>query len=103
MKFWATRYLFLFCGEDDFGITPIEAMAAGTPVIAYQAGGALDYVVPGKTGEFFAEPTAESLVNVLKEFDSHKYNSSDIKTAAKRFSVNNFHKDIQKLLRNTLK
>ena len=46
---------------DDFGIVAVEAMAAGTPVIAYNKGGALDYVVPGKTGLFFEKQTVKEL------------------------------------------
>ena len=52
---------FLFPGLEDFGIAPVEAMSAGRPVIAFRAGGALDTVVPGKTGEFFDTQTPESL------------------------------------------
>lgn len=49
----ASAQAFLFPGIDDFGISAVEALAAGTPVIAYKDGGALDYVIPGKTGQFF--------------------------------------------------
>lgn len=89
---------FLFCGTDDFGIAPVEAMAAGTPVIAYKAGGALDYVQPGITGEFFTEPTAHSLARILKTFDTSKYASRDIKASANKFSVTEFHKSFTRLL-----
>ena len=53
------RLGFIICSYEDFGIVPVEAMAAGTPVIAYKAGGALDYVMP-KTGKFFEEQTVDS-------------------------------------------
>ncbi len=46
------RVGFIFPNEDDFGIVPVEAMATGTPVIAYRKGGALDYVIEGTTGVF---------------------------------------------------
>src|SRR5262249_13857962 len=52
---------FIFPGMEDFGITPVQAQAAGRPVIAYQGGGALDTVVPGVTGEFFNDLTVDSL------------------------------------------
>ncbi|MEJ2422575.1 MAG: glycosyltransferase [Acidobacteriota bacterium] len=65
----------LFPGEEDFGITPIEAQAAGTPVIAYGVGGALETVVPPEgddfsqaTGLFFREPTIEALEGTLSRF-----------------------------------
>ena len=57
----------LFPGVEDFGITAIEAMAAGTPVIAYKAGGALDYIIESKTGLFFAEPTIDSLCAAIEQ------------------------------------
>ena len=52
---------FLFPGLEDFGIAPVEAMSSGRPVIAFGGGGALDTVVPGVTGELFAEAEAEKL------------------------------------------
>ncbi len=55
-------------GEEDFGLAPLEAQAAGRPVIAFQAGGALETVVAGETGIFFPEPTVASLVEALSSF-----------------------------------
>lgn len=86
---------FIFPGLDDFGIAPVEAMAAGTPVIAYKAGGALDYVTPGKTGEFFEEQTVQSLKTALKNFDSLKYSPSDISQSSDKFSIEQFHSEIK--------
>ncbi|MBI2848687.1 MAG: glycosyltransferase [Chloroflexi bacterium] len=60
---------FVFPGEEDFGIAPVEAQAAGRPVIAYRGGGALDSVIDGTTGLFFNEPTTESLVQAIHRFD----------------------------------
>ncbi len=57
--------LFIFAGEEDFGIVPLEAQAAGVPVVAFGQGGALESVVADKTGVFFAEPTAQSLVQAV--------------------------------------
>ncbi len=59
----------LFCGDEDFGITPVEAMAAGRPVVAYGAGGALETVVEHETGAFFREASAESLADALLAFE----------------------------------
>jgi glycosyltransferase involved in cell wall biosynthesis len=64
---------FIFPGIDDFGIVAVEAMAAGTPVIAYKAGGALDYVKENKTGLFFEEQSVESLCEALKKFNPSKF------------------------------
>jgi glycosyltransferase involved in cell wall biosynthesis len=85
---------FIFPGVDDFGIVSVEALAAGTPVIAYKAGGALDYVVPGQTGEFFEEQTVESLKQALKSFDPTKYSAEDIKKQARKYSSDNFRQNI---------
>ncbi len=60
----------IFPGEEDFGIVPVEVMAAGRPVIAYGRGGALDSVVPGVTGELFAEQSVDSLVAAVDRFES---------------------------------
>jgi glycosyltransferase involved in cell wall biosynthesis len=81
---------FIFAGFEDFGITPVEAMAAGTPVIAYKAGGALDYVEPGETGEFFEEQTIESLVEALEVFKPHDYDHAAVSRAAEQFSAEQF-------------
>ena len=81
---------FLFPGLDDFGIVAVEAMAAGTPVIAYKAGGALDYITPAKTGLFFEEATVKSLNQALKSFRSSKFKSSDIEKWATKFSSQAF-------------
>ena len=59
----------LFTGEEDFGITPVEVLASGRPVIALGKGGVLETIVDGQTGIFFNEPTVESLIEVLCVFD----------------------------------
>jgi glycosyltransferase involved in cell wall biosynthesis len=71
--------------EEDFGLTPLEAMAAGRPVIAYGAGGVLDTVIPGRTGMFFAEQTADSLAEVLERFDECDYDPLAIRRHAEQF------------------
>lgn len=94
---------FIFAALDDFGITPIEAMAAGTPVIAYQAGGALDYVKPGITGEFFNEQTAESLQKALETFDASRYDQTTIQQSAQTFSSQRFRQEMKSFLQSRLK
>ena len=96
--YFQTSLAFIFPGLDDFGITPVEALAAGTPVIAYKAGGALDYVQPGKNGEFFNEQTAQSLADALSRFNPDGYNNSVITKSAARFSPDEFHKNILKYI-----
>ena len=92
---FAVAQAFIFPGLDDFGIVPVEAMAAGTPVIALKAGGALDYVVPGKSGEFFESETVDSLVSALSKFDASKYDSDAISKHADNFDRSHFRKKIQ--------
>jgi len=81
---------FLFPGLEDFGITPVEAMAAGRPVIAFAGGGALDTIVDGVTGQFFHEPTVESLMEVLQAFDAEDYDPAACRAQAKQFSQEQF-------------
>ena len=57
----------IFPGEEDFGITPVEAHAQGRPVVAYRAGGALDTVIEGVNGLFFDRQSAEALIEALNE------------------------------------
>jgi glycosyltransferase involved in cell wall biosynthesis len=89
---------FIFTTIDDFGIAPVEALSAGLPVIAYKAGGALDYVIEGKTGTFFNEQADESLVEALKSFDPKQYNSKEIQEFAQKFSEKEFKKNISKFI-----
>jgi glycosyltransferase involved in cell wall biosynthesis len=93
---------FIFPGIDDFGIVCIEAMAAGTPVIAFKAGGALDYVVPGKTGLFFEEQTAKSLAGALREFSKTTFSSDDVATHAERFSTQRFLQKMRLFIKRVL-
>ncbi|MEP7199613.1 MAG: glycosyltransferase [Chloroflexota bacterium] len=83
---------FIFPGEDDFGIAPVEAMAAGRPVIALAAGGALDTVVDGVSGVFFREPTAASLADAVCRFNALRFNAAAIQAHARQFSRENFRK-----------
>jgi glycosyltransferase involved in cell wall biosynthesis len=86
----ATAEGFLWPCFDDFGIVAVEAIAAGTPVIAYKAGGSLDYVVPGKTGLFFEHQTVESLMDVLQDFPNHSFDHVTIAQTAQSFSPHVF-------------
>ncbi|MEI8060877.1 MAG: glycosyltransferase [Candidatus Berkelbacteria bacterium] len=92
---------FLFPGEDDFGLTPVEAMAAGRPVIAYRAGGATETVMEGKTGEFFddfatTEPLKKTIIRFEKEYS--KYKTTDCKDQAKKFSEEVFTERFKKFV-----
>jgi len=85
---------FIFPGREDFGIAPLEAQAAGRPVIAYAAGGALDTIVAGVTGTFFHEATPESLIEAVLNFDSYAVDSAACRANAERFSLANFREQM---------
>jgi glycosyltransferase involved in cell wall biosynthesis len=96
--YMASAEAFLFAAQDDFGVTPVEAMAAGTPVIAYKAGGAFDYVQEGKTGLFFTEQTVSSLSQAIQDFPKHSFNHAAIKKSATAFSPQSFDAKMTKLI-----
>ncbi len=89
---------FIFPPEEDFGITPLEAMASGRPVIAFRGGGALETVVENKTGLFFNKQTPQSIINVIKDFDSRKFNPKEIRDHALEFDRELFKKKIKKFI-----
>jgi glycosyltransferase involved in cell wall biosynthesis len=91
----------IFPGEEDFGIVPVEAQAAGRPVLAYAGGGALDTVVEGVTGLFFREPTVASLADTLSRFDAHAFVPRQIAAHAARFDVEEFKRRIRLLVNRT--
>jgi glycosyltransferase involved in cell wall biosynthesis len=85
---------FVFPGHEDFGIAPVEAQAAGRPVIAYRAGGALDTVLEGSTGAFFDEPSPESLAAAVQAFDAAAVDPAACRQNAERFSARRFRADM---------
>jgi glycosyltransferase involved in cell wall biosynthesis len=97
---YAGAKAFIFPGLEDFGIAPLEAQAAGRPVIAYAGGGALDTVLPNVTGEFFLEQTVESLVGVLRGFESNHYDPAACRNNAERFSTERFEAELGEYIRN---
>jgi glycosyltransferase involved in cell wall biosynthesis len=93
---------FIFASLDDFGIAPVEALAAGTPVIAFKGGGALDYIVPGKTGTFFDEQTVGSLLDALKRFKATDYDHKRISEFAIHFSNKTFVEKLNTFLASVM-
>ncbi len=90
---------FIFPGEEDFGITPVEAMAAGKPVLAYGAGGVTESVQAGVSGEFFDAPTAESLQIGLARLlaNEPRYDSEKIRQIAERFDEGVFEEKMREI------
>lgn len=99
----ATAEAFIFASFEDFGIIPVEAMAAGTPVIAYRAGGTPDYVIPGKTGIFFDKQTVQSLAEALRTFHSSTFNPAAIKAAVASFSAQAFQQHMRSFIDRVLR
>ncbi len=93
-----TAQAFIFAGLDDFGIVAVEALAAGTPLIAYKDGGALDYVEPGVTGVFFEEQTVESLCAALQAFKPSKFDPLRVHQAATQYSAAFFQINMRRCL-----
>lgn len=93
---------FLFAAFEDFGVTPVEALASGTPVIAYKAGGALDYITPGKTGEFFEQQTVSSVRKAIQAFDATKFRAQTVRAAAEQFSPAIFRQKIRDFVKKSL-
>ncbi|MBI2032196.1 MAG: glycosyltransferase [Candidatus Levybacteria bacterium] len=95
---------FVFASEDeDFGIVPVEAMMAGTPVIAHRSGGVLETVIEGETGLFFDEFSVESLNNAIKKFETLRraqgmFDSAKIKQHAQKFSKERFEREIKEFV-----
>ena len=77
-------------GIEDFGITPLEAMAVGTPVVALRGGGALDTVVEGESGIFFSEPSVKSLIEAMERVESSAWDRTAIRAHAATFSRERF-------------
>ncbi len=90
----------LFPGEEDFGIVPVEAQAAGVPIVAYGAGGIRDSVVEGRTGVFHADQTPASLASAILEFEELTLDEQAIRDNARRFAPERFRAEMADLIRD---
>jgi glycosyltransferase involved in cell wall biosynthesis len=88
----------LFPGEEDFGIVPVEAQAAGLPVIAYAVGGAAESVIDGRTGVLFEEQTPASLAAAISRFEALELRESDLRENATRFRRERFRLEMAELI-----
>ncbi|MGQ9570525.1 MAG: glycosyltransferase family 4 protein [Thermodesulfovibrionales bacterium] len=95
---------FVFAAEEDFGILPVEAQACGTPVIAFGRGGVLETVVEDKTGIFFKEQTAKSLIEAINIFEKKQdmFKPDEIRKNAVKFSIDRFRKEFREFIEKVL-
>ncbi len=84
----------LFAGEEDFGIVPVEAQAAGVPVIAYGVGGAAETVCDGRSGVLFDEPTVAGMASAIERFERLAMAEADVRANAARFGRERFHMEM---------
>lgn len=96
-KIYAGARALVFPGIDDFGLTMVEAMAEGTPVVAQRGGGAKEIVIEGQTGEFFDHLTPEVMADAIRRFreNEENYDSEVIKKRAGEFSKERFKKELR--------
>ena len=80
----------IVAAEEDFGLVPVEAAAAGRPTLAYGRGGALETVVPGVTGEYFADQSAASLAAAIAALDETRYDPARLRAHAEQFAPPRF-------------
>lgn len=92
----------LFPGNEDFGITIVEAQKFGKPVIAYRSGGALETIIENKTGLFFDTQETKSLVNSLQQFKKMKFKKSDCVRNAGKFGFEFFKKQFLETIQSVL-
>ncbi len=85
LDLFARCHAYLLPGVEDFGIAPLEAAAAGKPVIAYRGGGALETVAQGTSGVFFDRPDARSLADAMQELEAMSFDPLAIRRHAERF------------------
>lgn len=94
---------FIFPGEEDFGITPVEAQCCGRPVIAYGKGGALETVKNNETGIFFDEQSTDSLKAAVKQFETMTFDKTVIRENAMNFSKEKFLADLESFVKENIK
>jgi len=93
---------FIFSGEDDFGLAPVEAMAHGKPVLALRKGGAIETIAEGVSGEFFDSLDVETLADGVRRMRENilngKYNPETIRKIAEQYRESVFEQELKKVL-----
>lgn len=89
---------YIFPSLEPFGIAPVEALAAGCPVIAFKKGGALDYIKENENGILFEKQTIDSLANAIEKFETMKFNRKKVSDSADEFSTKRFDKEVMEFI-----
>jgi len=99
-QYYANAKAFIFPGEEDFGIAPVEAQASGTPVIGFGRGGLLETVIEGETGLFFYKQDYKDLIDVIETFESNsgRFDCYKIRENSLKFSRERFESDLKKFI-----
>lgn len=98
LNYYEEARALIFAQVEDFGLAAVEAQAAGTPVIAFKAGGVLDIIKNEETGVFFDKQTPESLISAISQFSKMKFYKKDLLDNAVRFSKENFQRNFLNFL-----
>jgi len=98
-KLYGQAKALIFPQQEDFGLVAVEAMASGTPVIAYRKGGAIDTVSNGVTGVFFDKQNVECLSEAIKGFDATQFDENNLKKKAREFSKDRFLSEFATMLK----
>lgn len=103
-RYYSNAKAFLFPGIEDYGITPVEAMSAGVPVLAYGRGGALETVIDGETGLYFYDQSAEGLASCIERFEREGVSRTrhQIREHSLRFSNDVFKENMSRFINNAL-
>ena len=102
-KYLAGAKGYLFPSLEPFGIAPVEALAAGCPVIALNEGGSKDYIIEGKNGILFEKQTAKSLAEAILKFEKMKFSREKIAKSVSEFSEERFNKELKKFIDEKIK
>jgi len=102
-KMYEGSIAIIFPQEEDAGIVPLESMASGRPVIAFNKGGAKETVIEGKTGVFFSKQTVEDLILAVRKFQKMKFNSRVIRTQAEKFDKELFKSKVLEYINSRYK
>ncbi|GAH12002.1 unnamed protein product, partial [marine sediment metagenome] len=104
-QYYANAKAFVFPGEEDFGITPVEAQASGTPVIGFGRGGLIETVIEGKTGLFFYKHDYKELVSAIESFESNtnRFDYYKIRENSLKFSRERFENEFKRFIEEKYK